>query len=265
MSRQRDRDRSKRALPALKRLPGVSYDEVARATFGSAESEMLSRWFGDHDHLSRAGSAADGVAMTADGSLLAFDYRLTEVGLDPKALSSQRADWERLGQLLFRFDRSMQWLIGDWLLQGEDKRWGQHEAIAAKLGLQVKTLYDYRYVARQVDFSVRTEKLSFGHHKLVAQLQPSRQRHWLQRAAAGDSAGDSRPWSISRMRQEMRQEVKASPAEAALEETPFERNLRRIDREMTRRKWNRLPAAERCKRHAALQKILERMELWGLD
>lgn len=261
MSRQRDRDRSKRALPALKRLPRVSYDEVARATFGSSESEMLSRWFGD---LSPAASAADGVAIAADGSLVAFDYRLTGVGLDPKALSSQRADWERLGQLLFRFDRSMQWLIGDWLLQGEDKRWGQHEDIAAELGLQVKTLYDYRYVARQVDFSVRTEKLSFGHHKLVAQLEPSRQRHWLQRAASGDfdsATGESRSWSISRLRKEMAD----LPAEAGLDETPFERNLRRIDREMTRRKWNRLPAEERYKRHAALQKILARMELWGLD
>ena len=258
MSRQRDRDRTKRALPALKRLPRVSYDEVARATFGSAESEMLNRWFGD---FSRAGSAAGGVAIAADGSLVAFDYRLTGVGLDPKALSSRRADWERLGQLLFRFDRSMQWLIGDWLLQGEDKRWGQHEDIATELGLQVKTLYDYRYVARQVDFSVRTETLSFGHHKLVAHLEPSLQQHWLQRAAAGDSDGDFRPWSISRLRKEM----KALPAEVGLEETPFERNLRRIDREMTRRKWNRLPAAERYQRHAALQKILARMELWGLD
>lgn len=259
MSRQRDRDRSKRALPALRTLPRVTYEEVAQATFGAAESAALSRRFGD---LSPA--AADGVAIAGDGSLVAFDYRLTGIGLDPNARSSQRADWERLGQLLFRFDRSMQWLIGDWLLQGEDNKWGKHEAIAAELGLQVKTLYDYRYVARHVEFSVRTEKLSFGHHKLVAQLEPSLQRRWLERAAAGDrdsASGNSRPWSISRLRKEMA----LMPAETAAEETPFERNLRRIDREMTRRKWNRLPAEERCRRHAALQNILARMEMWGLD
>ena len=259
MSRQRDRDRSKRALPALRTLPRVTYEEVAQATFGTSESELLSRSFGD---LSRA--AADGVAIAADGSLMAFDYRLTGIGLDPQALSGRRADWERLGRLLFRFDRSMQWLIGDWLLQGEDKKWGEHEEIAAELGLQVKTLYDYRYVARHVDFSVRTENLSFGHHKLVAQLAPALQRHWLQMAAAGDrdpASGAARQWSISRLRKEMA----ALPAESAREETPFERNLRRIDREMTRRKWNRLPADERRKRHAALQNILARMEMWGLD
>lgn len=257
MSRARDRDRSKRALPGL---PRVSYEEVAQATFGNSESEMLSRWFGD---LSPAASAANGVAIAADGSLVAFDYRLTGIGLDPQALSSRRADWERLGQLLFRFDRSLQWLIGDWLLQGEDNKWGRHEAIAAELGLQVKTLYDYRYVARHVDFSVRTDKLSFGHHKLVAQLEPSQQRRWLHLAAAGDhdsTADASRPWSISRLRKEM-----ALPAEIGRGETPFERNLRRIDREMTRRKWNRLSAEERRKRHAALQDILARMENWGLD
>ncbi len=259
MSRQRGRERSKRALPAVRRLPRVSYEEVAQATFGASEIGKLNRWFGD---LSPA--AADGVTIAADGSLVAFDYRLTGIGLDPRALSSQRADWERLGRLLFRFDRSMQWLIGDWLLQGEDNKWGEHEAIAAELGLQVKTLYDYRYVARHVDFSVRTEKLSFGHHKLVAQLEPTLQRRWLNRAAAGDydaTAGASRAWSISRLRKEMT----ALPAEVAREETPFERNLRRIDREMTRRKWNRLSPDERYKRHAALQNILARMEMWGLD
>lgn len=258
MSRQRGRDRSKRALPALRKLPRVTYEEVAQATFGTAEGDMLSRSFGD------LSPAADGVAIADDGSLMAFDYRLTGIGLDPGALSGRRADWERLGRLLFRFDRSMQWLIGDWLLQGEDNKWGRHEEIAAELGLQVKTLYDYRYVARHVDFSVRTDKLSFGHHKLVAQLAPSLQRRWLQMATAGDSdpaSGESRPWSISRLRKEMA----ALPTESAREETPFERNLRRIDREMTRRKWNRLPAEERCRRHAALQSILARMEMWGLD
>ena len=259
MSRQRERDRAKRALPALRRLPRVAYEEVAQATFGTAESEQLNRAFGA---LSPAASA--GVALAADGALIAFDYRLTGIGLDPRALSRRRADWEGLGQLLFRLDRSLQWLIGDWLLQGEDNNWGQHEEIAAALGLQVKTLYDYRYVARHVEFSVRTELLSFGHHKLVARLEPCLQRRWLQRAAAGDidsASGVSRPWSISRLRKEMA----LLPAQNALEETPFARNLRRIDREMTRRKWNRLPAEERYKRHAALKDILARMEMWGLD
>ena len=254
MSRLRDRDRAKRALPHLPRLPKISYEEVAQATFGVAENEMLSRAFGDSGPL----------AIAADGSVVAYAYRLTGIGLDPAALSSRRADWERLGQLLFRFDRSLQWLIGDWLLQGEDNNWGRHEEIAAELGLQVKTLYDYRYVARHVDFSVRTELLSFGHHKLVAQLVPALQRRWLELAAAGDcdpASGESRPWTISRLRNELA----AGLADAAREETPFERNLRRIDREMTRRKWNRLPAAVRRKRHAALHDILSRMEMWGLD
>ena len=183
MSRQRDRDRSSSALPKPRQLPRVTYEEVAQATYGTSESEILNQWFGD---LSPTSASANDVAIAADGSLVAFNYRLTGIGLDPTALSSQRANWEQLGQLLFRFDRSMQWLIGDWLLHGEHNNWGKHEDIAAELGLDVKTLYDYRYVARHVEFSVRTEKLSFGHHKLVAQLEPSAQRHWLEKAVAGD-------------------------------------------------------------------------------
>lgn len=261
MSRQRDRDRSSSALPKPRQLPRVTYEEVAQATYGTSESEILNQWFGD---LSPTSASANDVAIAADGSLVAFNYRLTGIGLDPTALSSQRANWEQLGQLLFRFDRSMQWLIGDWLLHGEHNNWGKHEDIAAELGLEVKTLYDYRYVARHVEFSVRTEKLSFGHHKLVAQLEPSAQRHWLEKAVAGDFdavAGLTRSWSIKRLRQEMA----ALPAAARAEETPFERNLRRIDREMTRRKWNRLSAEERRRRHESLQSILSRMETWGLD
>ena len=132
-----------------------------------------------------------------------YDYRLTGVGLDPNTLSDNKDHWEQLGRLLFRLDHSIQWLIGDWLLHGESNQWGKHEEIADKLGYEVKTLYDYRYVARNVHFSVRTEKLSFGHHKLVAHLQTKEQVQWLRTAAAGDidnETGQSHSWSISRLR-----------------------------------------------------------------
>jgi len=261
MSSRRNRDRSKSALPKLETLPRVSYEEVASATYGQADSEIVNQWFGD---ISPSNLASIGIAVGMDGAIAAYDYRLTGVGLDPAALASDRANWEQLGQLLFRFDRSLQWLIGDWLLQGEDNNWGRHDEIAAELGYEVRTLYDYRYVARNVEFSVRTENLSFGHHKLVAHLEREQQEFWLGRAVQGDfdsATGSARSWSISRLRKEML----ALPAPADVGETPFQRNLRRIDREMTRKKWNKLAVAERRKRYDALQAIIARMELWGFD
>ena len=261
MSSRRNRDRSKSALPNVGRLPSVSYEEVANATYGQSDNEIVNQWFGD---ISPRNLASIGIAVGSDGAIAAYDYRLTGVGLDPAAQSTDKANWEQLGQLLFRFDRSLQWLIGDWLLQGEDNNWGRHEEIAAELGYEVRTLYDYRYVARKVDFSVRTEKLSFGHHKLVAHLDTEQQRFWLERAVEGDFdtvTGSARTWSINRLRKEML----ALPASDQFEETPFERNLRRIDRELTRKKWNKLPVETRRKRYDALQAIVARMELWGLD
>ena len=261
MSSRRNRDRSKPALPKVDNLPPVSYEEVADATYGRTNREMVNQWFGD---IAPAALQANAIEVTDDGSIRAHDYRLTGVGLDPAALAGDKSQWQQLGQLLFRLEHSMQWLIGDWLLQGESNKWGWHEQIAAELGYEVKTLYDYRYVARNVPFSVRTENLSFGHHKLVAHLDETEQRQWLGLAEAGEkeaATGLTRPWSINRMRREML----ALPASAADAETPFERNLRRIDRELTRKKWNMLPVEERRRRFERLREILGRMQRWGLD
>ena len=261
MSSRRNRDRSKTALPKLSNLPRVSYEEVANATYGKGEGEIVNQWFGD---ISPSSLRDTEIEVVEDGSIYAYEYRLTGVGLDPEAMAVEKGSWEQLGQLLFRLDRSIQWLIGDWLVHGEVNKWGRHEEIADQLGYEVKTLYDYRYVARNVHFSVRTENLTFGHHKLVAHLETPEQRHWLDMAASGDTdleTGQSHPWSISRLRREML----ALPAPEPSVETPFERNLRRIDRELTRKKWNKLPVDERRKRYEYLRNILVRMQSWGFE
>ena len=261
MSSRRNRDRSKSALPDIDDLPRVTYEEVADATFGGSSSEVVQQRFAD---IAPKGLTDLEIEVVNDGSIRAYDYRLTSVGLDPNTLSDIKDHWEQLGRFLFRLDHSIQWLIGDWLLHGESNQWGKHEEIADKLGYEVKTLYDYRYVARNVHFSVRTEKLSFGHHKLVAHLQTKEQVQWLRKAATGDTnkeTGQAHPWSISRLRNELL----ALPAPSPGDETPFNRNLRRIDREMTRKRWNKLPVAERRKRYQYLRAILERMQRWGFD
>ena len=261
MSSRRNRDRSKSALPKLEDLPRLPYEEVASATFGASGSEPVNEWFGD---IEATNPAAAEVAVGGDGSIRAYEYRLTGLGIDPSSVPKNKRNWELLGQLLFRLDHSIQWLIGDWLLQGETNQWGQHEEIARALNYEVKTLYDYRYVARNVHFSVRNEKLSFGHHKLVAHLETAEQGRWLRKAADGDIDGEtglSRSWSINRLRRELSD----FPALQENQDTPFERNLRRIDREMTRKKWNKLTVAERRKRYEHLRDILARMQRWGFD
>lgn len=90
--------------------------------------------------------------------------------------------WERLGGLLRSVEGSIQFWIGDWLRFGEE-RWGEKYAQATEVtGLDKGTLMNAAYVARNVQFSLRHENLSFSHHAAVASLKPDEQRTWLDKA-----------------------------------------------------------------------------------
>lgn len=111
-----------------------------------------------------------------------------------------RNDWDQAGQFLGRITRAVQWEIGDWLNLGEGK-WGELYEEAEKV---TKLSYSYiaqcRWVADHVEFCVRTQKLSFTHHLLVASLPEEEQHHWLKLASEGD---DGKRWTVARLRLEL--------------------------------------------------------------
>lgn len=131
-----------------------------------------------------------------DGSFIVGQFTLTPTGVQiPEGVSSD--DWGQLGDLLFRLNGSIQWLIGDWLNYGA-RTWGKtYDAIAEATGYEVSTLYNLAMVSSKVDFSLRNEKLSFTHHMLVASRSPEEQRYWLARAV------DER-WSAAQLRAAMK-------------------------------------------------------------
>ncbi len=257
MSNQRNRDRKKSALGRnLNELPSVPYEEVADATYGG-NHEAVNQWFGDIDP-----STLSGIQVANDGAINAYNFRMTSVGIDPEVRSLNKDKWLELGDLLFRFHQSIQWLIGDWLIYGDEQKWGETDKLAKKLGYEATTLYEYKSVAKSIPFELRTDRLSFGHHKLVASKDSEEQKYWLERAAFGDvdeATNVSKPWSISRLRNEMKGDVSDETS------NPFDRSVQRIEREVTKRKWNKLPADERLKRYEHLKNILARMEQWGFD
>lgn len=121
-------------------------------------------------------------------------FRLTgcglEIGSDPR-----ESDWRELGEFIFSLEGAIQWIIGDWLACGENHKWGDTAAIAASLGRETKTLYEYTYVARSVRFSIRMENLKFGHHQLVAAMNEDDQRAALTHASEHKlSIADFRKW-----------------------------------------------------------------------
>jgi hypothetical protein len=158
----------------------------------------------------------------------------TSVGLKAEG-EIHRGDWEATGQILRRLDVSLQWLIGDWIVAGEKLGYGDHQSFAETIGFEVKTVYDFSYVARNVQFSVRTENLSFTHHKLVAPLNPDEQVYWLQRASAEGL-------SVARLREMIdgEQSLPVLPESNLYADIENRKRMNRVWRLVERSDWNHL-------------------------
>lgn len=112
--------------------------------------------------------------LVQDGSLMVQGFQFTPTGLiTPESFSEE--SWQQIGLLLFKLEGSLQWLIGDWLVYGVDLHYGDIAQIAAALGRDSATLHNYASVSRNVEFSLRSENLSYNHHVLIAPLPSPRQ------------------------------------------------------------------------------------------
>jgi hypothetical protein len=95
-----------------------------------------------------------------------------------------QAEWLATGRRLGAIGRCSQWWIGDWIRYGSS-RWGERYAEAARVtGYDVASLRNMAWVAAQFDLSLRSDKLTWSHHVLLAPLGPEEQRRWLDRALA---------------------------------------------------------------------------------
>lgn len=155
----------------------------------------------------------DGAIVPAGHGWIYRQFELTPVGVQI-AEGTSEDEWLDLGGALFKLGSAIQWLLGDWLAFGEREYNKTYQQFAEWTGYEVKTLYQYGWVANSVDFSVRTEKLSFTHHQLVASLRleddtidVERQLYWLKKAEVGK-------WTISQLRKEMRDDPPALPPTA---------------------------------------------------
>jgi len=113
-------------------------------------------------------------------------------------------EWSALAPQIGTALKSMAFVIGDWLVYGEDRFSPQpslpgladdpqkvrisaarYAATEAATGLDMATLKSYAYVSRRVPMLLRNNLLSWEHHKVVAKLNAEKQAEWLQLAAAG--------------------------------------------------------------------------------
>jgi hypothetical protein len=106
-------------------------------------------------------------------------------------------DWLTTGRQLGAVGRCSQWWIGDWVRYGTS-RWGEKYAEAARVtGYDVASLRNMAWVASRFDLSLRSDKLSWSHHVLLAPLDSDARRYWLEKAHA------ERP-SVAELRLELR-------------------------------------------------------------
>jgi len=150
------------------------------------------------------------------------------------------SEWEAMAERFGAAMSSAAFVIGDWLVYGEDHFRGEgrqqgpenkavprrrvsgeiYEAALRLTGLDRTTLATYAYVARRVPPSLRNEQLSWEHHKAVARLEPHQQTKWLEIAMKEGGEGEAGPISTRRLRKSItagrlltRQEMQIDPAD----------------------------------------------------
>ncbi len=93
-----------------------------------------------------------------------------------------QAEWLSTGRRLGAIGRCSQWWIGDWIRFGT-ARWGEKYTEAARVtGYDVASLRNMAWVAAQFDPSLRSDKLSWSHHVLLAPLTEDEQHRWIAQA-----------------------------------------------------------------------------------
>jgi hypothetical protein len=90
-----------------------------------------------------------------------------------------QAEWLATGRRLGAIGRCSQWWIGDWIRYGTS-RWGEKYAEAARVtGYDVASLRNMAWVASQFELSLRSDKLTWSHHVLLAPLETDEKKRWL--------------------------------------------------------------------------------------
>lgn len=145
------------------------------------------------------------VRRLAPNDLTRLHFRLDARGLMPIGTPSYE-EWSECGLWLKdardELDRRMlmvQFAIGDWINYGEQRSWGEKYSQALdETHYDYPTLRNFAYVSRQVPLSLRSDKLTYSHHTLVAGLKTADERkEWLDYAEAEHK-------SVPALREEMR-------------------------------------------------------------
>lgn len=159
--------------------------------------------------------------LAADDATVEISRYVTPTGLKLDDDVGFR-EWYSIGQTLLFLHQWTPWAVGDWINFGED-RWPDRYTQAMKItGRAIKTLYNCSYIARNVPPELRREELDFGHHDVVAPLEPDKQKKYLDMAVKEDkeSGGHLTVPAFREMVKEERAKKELQEGSARVEKAP---------------------------------------------
>ncbi len=164
---------------------GLTLQNMVDAAIGDVQPEVVEREVVVYQPDPNAIQRHD------DGSMTYKRFTMTKIGLHiPDDVTPD--ELMDVGQVIHGLQSSIQWIVGD-LMNGMKRIYGDsYQRVATELGYEVKTVQEWASICRKV--SIRMEGLTFGHHQVVAPLEPEYQEQWLQWAVSSGA-------SISVMRQ----------------------------------------------------------------
>lgn len=130
-------------------------------------------------------------------------FTLRSIGFEvPQDISE--GEWLALMQRMRGLDSGVAWAVGA-LTNHAESTWGQtYEELEQLTGYKYQTLADYAWLDRSVPFSIRIEKLSPSHHRVVAALASDEAKaRWLQEAAEND-------WSVAELKRQISSSAKTN-------------------------------------------------------
>ncbi len=116
-------------------------------------------------------------------------------------------EWQELATSIGEVASSIAFIVGDWLIYGQqnlfaffgkddaerfpDKKVHEttYDLALAATGLDRSTLQNYAYVSRSIPYSLRSERLSWEHHRLLAKLPVADIKDWINACVAEEDAG----------------------------------------------------------------------------
>lgn len=118
-------------------------------------------------------------------------------------------EWQQLAKSIGEVATATAFVIGDWLVYGQSlfgiNGFPDHKVDEASFvlaadatGLDRATLQTYAYVSRSIPYPMRSERLSWDHHRILAKLPTDDIPAWIEMCHAEEDAG--RRMSVRRLR-----------------------------------------------------------------